>query len=88
MHVGALHVRVPSKEEGMCILQLRVVKMESCVKLFVDTAVMSTALKALQSSRIGRHTRAPMCQPTARRIADALHIEVSPMPPRGSPAYV
>ena len=50
-------------------LHLRLVKMESCVKLFVDTAVMSTALKALQSSRIaiGRHTRAPMCQPTPHR---------------------
>ena len=40
-------------------LQLRVVKMESCVKLFVDTAVMSTALKALQSSVLAYRYRPP-----------------------------
>ena len=59
LFVRALHVRVPSKEGGMCILQLRVVKMESCVKLFVDTAVMSTALKALQSSVLAYRYRPP-----------------------------
>jgi hypothetical protein len=59
-------------------LQLRVVKMESCVKLFVDTAVMSTALKALQSSRIGRHTRE---RPYVRQPTP--HRGCSPQPHRG-----
>ena len=47
------------REACVCILQLRVVKMESCVKLFVDTAVMSTALKALQSSVLAYRYRPP-----------------------------
>ena len=62
----------------MCILQLSV-KMESCVKLSVDTAVMSTALNSSHNSRIGPHTSAHVPTHAAARM---LSIEVSPMPPR------
>ena len=76
LFVRALHVRVPSKEGGSASCSS--VKMESCVKLFVDTAVMSTALKALQSSRIGRHTRE---RPYVRQPTP--HRGCSPQPHRG-----